>query len=108
MAIATTLVCASIGAGSGALIAQHEGQNVAQGVLNGMITGIIMGNSSFAGAQLWAQGGITNIIKGVAVSFLGGAVAGAYSESTNQINNNGKIVNKKSILITAVEYGVIY
>ncbi len=107
LAIATTLVCASIGAGSGALIAQHEGQNVAQGALNGMITGIIMGNSSFAGAQLWAQGGITNIIKGVAVSFLGGAVAGAYSESTNQINNNGKIVNKKSILITAVEYGGI-
>jgi len=34
----------------------------------------------------------------------GGAISGAYSDLANQINKYGSVVDKKSVLISAIEY----
>ncbi len=109
IAITATLIGAGVGAAYGAFTAHTAGQDVAKGALVGMLSGIIMGNTAVIGTGIMASTVIAgpllqyngSALAGVIASSVGGAVAGAYSEWSNQLNNYGKVVDPVGIGISA-------
>lgn len=115
IAITATLIGAGVGAAYGAFTAHTAGQDVAKGALVGMLSGVIMGNTAAIGTSIMSGAILVaplsqlngNVMAGLALSAVGGAFAGAYSELGNQLNNYGEIVDPVEIGITALEYGTV-
>ena len=106
-AIAATVMGGLVGALYGGASAYTSGQNVILGAITGGIAGIIMGNFAAVGTAFMASPHIIEVIGGIFCSFGGGALAGGFSEISNQINNNGEITSSRDILISAFEYACI-
>ncbi|MCM1395824.1 MAG: hypothetical protein NC132_06960, partial [Corallococcus sp.] len=114
IAIASTLIGASVGAAYGVLTAHYKQQDLTTGALSGALSGIFMSNLSAIGAAT-ATGNLVERFKviihkskffGSLMAILGGAAAGAYNEISNQYMNYGTVINGAEVALSALSYGI--